>query len=387
MPHHCDSDGTLHGLAPVVAQLSRWANLFDEIVLCGPLLAGPPPAGFVPYPFPVRLVELPRGGGNTMVAKLAMLRLIPRWAWQTRRVARSVDAVHLRCPCNIAGVAILSTWRASSYRYAMYAGVWRGYEGEPRPYRWQRWLLASRRFGGPVSVYAAADPVRPHLEPSFSPSYDDARWKASAPVADAARSGVETRDPAGPWRLIVVGRLTPNKNHQVVLDALRLLVERGLDVSLDVVGEGPEMTRLAEHARAAGIDDRVRLHGMVDHEAVLDHFGLADLQVLATRQEGYGKVLLEGMVHGVVPVFADSPVAREIAGDGARGVVVNADAADQIADAVCGLIDDRDRWVSMIDAGRAYTATVSLEAFEGRIRELLERHWEVRFPLRSNISP
>jgi glycosyltransferase involved in cell wall biosynthesis len=377
MPHHRDADGTLYGLAPVVAQLGRWAQLFDEIVLCGPLLAGAPPAGFVAYPFPVRLEKVPRSGGNTALAKLAMLPMIPRWAWTTRRVARSVDAVHLRCPCNIAGVAIFSTWRATAYRYAMYAGVWRGYDGEPRPYGWQRRLLASRWFGGPVSVYAPADPEHLHLEASFSPSHDDVQWHASMPVAAATRARVAGRDPAGPWRLIVVGRLTPNKNHRVVLDALRLLVDRGVDASLDLLGEGPEGPRLAEQARAAGMEDRVRFHGMVDHDAVMAQFAQADVQLLATRQEGYGKVLLEGMVQGVVPVFAGSPVADEIAGGGTRGIVVDADHPELVADAVSALIDDRERWLSMIDAARAYTATVSLEAFEARIRELLERQWEV----------
>jgi glycosyltransferase involved in cell wall biosynthesis len=376
----------LYGLAPVVAQLSRWAEMFDEIVLCGPLLTGAPPAGFVPYPFAVGLEEIPRSGGNTLMAKLAMLPMIPRWAWHTRRVARSVDAVHLRCPCNIAGVAIVSTWKASPYRYAMYAGVWRGYPDEPRPYRWQRRLLASRWFGGPVSIYASADPSRPHLEPSFSPSYDDAQWAASTPTAAATRARVAERAAHGPWRLIVVGRLTPNKNHRAVLEALRLLVDKGVDVSIDVVGEGPEGPHLAEQVQTSGLGDRVRFHGMVDHDTVLARFGQADLQLLATRQEGYGKVLLEGMVQGVIPVFAGSPVAEEISGGGARGIVVDADSPEQLADAVCRLIDDRERWLAMIDEARAYTATVSLEAFEDRVREVLERHWDVRLPHGAGLS-
>lgn len=377
MPHHRDDEGVLYGLAPVVAQLQRWANLFDEVVLCAPLLAGPPPAGFAPYPFGVTLEELPRAGGNTLRTKLAMLPRIPIWALRTRRLARSVDALHLRCPCNIAAIALFSTARATPYRYAMYAGVWRGYGGEPRSYRYQRRLLASRWFDGPVSVYAARDPDRPKLEPFFSPSYDDAAWQSAAPAAGATRNRIETSRPAGPWRLIVVGRLTPNKNHAVALEAIRLLVARGIDSSLDVVGEGPEAGRLATQAEAAGIGGRVRFHGMVDHDEVLALFGQADLQVLTTRQEGYGKVLLEGMVAGVIPVFADSPVADEIAGGGSRGVVVDADRPEEVADAVEALVEDRERWLSMVDAGRSYAASLTLEAFEERVREVLERGWGV----------
>jgi len=380
MPHHRDEHGTLHGLEPVVAQLDCWADLFDELVLGGPLLPGPPPAGFAPYRSPnVRLHELPRGGGNTLRAKLGMIPLVPVWAWRTRQLARSVDAVHLRSPCNIAMVATLSTWKAVRYRYALYAGVWRGYEGEPRFFRYQRELLGSNWFDGPVSVYAGPDPRHPHLEPFFSPSYDLATWERSTDVADAARQRVRDMPDAGPWRAIVVGRLTPNKNHKAAIEALRLLVAQGVDISMDLAGDGPEREHLTKQVAAAGLTDRVRFHGMVDYGEVMRLFGESDVQILSTYQEGFGKVLLEGMVQGVVPVLSHSPVADEIAGHGSRGVVVDPDDAAAMAAAVQALIADRERWEAMVNDARAFTRELTLESFAVRVRQLLERQWGVTF--------
>ncbi|WP_254127256.1 glycosyltransferase [Aquihabitans sp. G128] len=326
------------------------------------------------------MVPVARAGGNTWRAKLAMAPQVPRWFLETRRVARSVDAVHLRCPCNIGLVAIFSTWRAVRYRYAIYAGVWRPYAGEPRFFRYQRELLGSRRFGGPVSVYAGPDPERPHLEPFFSPSHDDASWAAAGPGAARTRASIAERPAAGPWRLVVVGRLTRNKNQRAAVEAVRLLVEGGLDVSLDVVGDGPELGALEAQVAAAGLADRVVFHGMVDHAAVMATFGRSDLQLLTTYQEGYGKVLLESMVVGVVPIFSSSPVSGQISGDGSRAVVIDPDHPEQVAAAVRGLVEDRDRWLAMIDDGRAYTAGLSLEAFGREVRALLERQWHVRLP-------
>jgi glycosyltransferase involved in cell wall biosynthesis len=378
MPHHLDAEGRIHGLEPVVAQLDRWAGLFEELVLCGPVLPGPPPSGFAPYTAPnVTMRELPRAGGNTLAAKLAMIPRIPVWAWKTRRVARSVDAVHLRCPCNIGMVAVFSTWKAVRYRYAIYAGVWRGYEGEPRFFRYQRLALRSPRFGGVVSVYAGPDPERPHLEPFYSPSFTAAEWSDAAPAVAASRASIAERPRTGPWRLVVVGRLTPNKNQQAAVAALAQVVAAGLDATLEVVGDGPRRAALEAQAAELGVADRVRFHGMVDLGAVLDTFDACDLQILSTRQEGYGKVLLEGMVHGVVPIFSTSPVSGEISGHGSRGIEVGADAPDEMAAAVVALVDDRERWLAMLDDGRAYTEGLTLEAFEGTVRELLERQWGV----------
>jgi glycosyltransferase involved in cell wall biosynthesis len=376
--HYRDSEGRICALEPVVNQLDRWAELFDEIVLCAPLDPGPPPPGFGPYRSSnLRIEPLRKAGGNTRVAKLGLLGHIVPWALATRRVARSVDAVHLRCPCNIGLVAIFSTWKAGCKRYAMYAGVWHDYRGEPRFFRLQRKLLASRWFGGPVSVYADRDPSRPHLEPFFSPSY-------SAADMDRARSGADRKvarigDPSvrGPWRLVTVGRLTENKNQQTIVRAMPGIVDAGVDAVLDVYGDGPLRPRLEQMAEELGVAERVTFHGSVDHGAVMAAFASADLNLLSTRQEGFGKVLLEGMVHATVPVFGESPVAGEISGDGSRGVVFPADDPDRLADAVVALVADRPRWVSMAQDARRYAASVTLEAFQDRVREMLERQWGV----------
>lgn len=360
--------------------MARWASLFDDVIMCGPLSRGPAPAGFSPYPFPVGFEELAPGGGNTRRAKLAMVRRIPGWAWRTRALARSVDAVYLRCPSNVGAVAAVATGGRTRYRCATYAGVWRDYPQEPRPYRYQRRLLSGRFFEGPVGVFAPRDPGAPRLEPLFSPSHDEREWRQRAPLADAVRARIAGVDRSGPWRLITVGRLTPNKNHTVALAATRLLVDRGFEVSIDVVGDGPERQRLEAESRSSGIADRVRFHGMVDHSRVLTLLAEADLQVLTTRQEGYGKVLLEGMVVGLVPILTDSPMADDISGHGTRGEVVRADLPNEVADAVESLIADRGRWSSMADEARRYAGTHTLEAYGARVREMLEHHWRVELP-------
>ena len=382
--HYRDSDGRLCALEPVVAQLDRWAALFDEVVLCAPLDPGPPPVGFGPYASAnLRMVPLPRGGGNSLWAKLSMLRLLPTWFIATRRVARSVDAVHIRCPCNIGLVALFSTWRAVAHRYAMYAGVWRGYPGEPRFFGLQRRLLGSAWFDGPVSVYSGRQADRPNLEPFFSPSYSSADCDAAAAGVEAKLERLGASEPVGPWRLVTVGRLTPNKNQKTTIEALALLVDRRVDAVLDVLGDGPCRAELEALASELGVAERVRFRGSVSHLDVMAAFATADIQLLATRQEGFGKVLLEGMVHGVVPIFSESPVADEISGDGARGLVVDLGDASAMAAHVEALVGDRTRWKRMAGAARDYAAEMTLDRFSERVREMLERNWDVSLPDRS----
>ncbi len=379
--HYRDAEGRLCALEPVVAQLDRWAELFEEVVLCAPLDPGPPPVGFGPYTAPnVTIVPLPRGGGNRFRAKLAMARLVPAWWLTSRRVARNVDAVHIRCPCNIGLIALFSTIGAVRHRYAMYAGVWRGYAGEPFFFGLQRRILGSRLFRGPVSVYASRDPRRPNLEPFFSPSFSLEDWSAAEPAAAATIERVGRADRSGPWRCVTVGRLTVNKNQRAVVAGLGRAVALGVDAVLDVYGDGPCRPELEALARELGIEDRVTFHGSVSHGTIMAAFEAADLQLLATRQEGFGKVLLEGMVSATVPVFSESPVAGEISGDGTRGLVFDADDVEALGRHIASLAEDGERWAAMASGARAYAREMTLDRFAARVREVLERQWGVRLP-------
>lgn len=380
-PHYRDREGRLCSIEPIVMQLDRWAQLFDELVICTPLDPGPVPVDFAPYSATnISVVPLRSGGGNTLRAKLGVLRLLPGWVRTTRAVARRVDAVHLRCPSNIGLIAIFSTWRATPLRHGFYAGVWRGYPGEPFFFGLQRRLLGSRWFDGPVSVYATRRPDRPDLEPFFSPSYDLAYWEQAGPAAAAKVERLRRGVREGPWRLITVGRLTPNKNQRVIVQAVALVAAAGVNVHLDVYGDGPCYGELVELAGALGIEDRVTFHGSVSHPTIMEAFAGADLNLLGTRQEGFGKVLLEGMVHATVPVFSESPVAEEIAGGSTRGLVFHADDSGELAAHILALTADGERWADMAAAAREYGRDMTLDRFADRVREMLEQHWSVRLP-------
>jgi hypothetical protein len=56
-----------------------------------------------------------------------------------------------------------------------------------------------------------------------------------------------------------------------------------------------------------------------------------------------------------------------------------------MAAAVVALVRDRSRWAAMAREARTYAASVTLEAFQDRLREMLERQWGVR--LRCAGSP
>jgi len=101
--------------------------------------------------------------------------------------------------------------------------------------------------------------------------------------------------------LLSVGHLIERKGHDLVITALAGLPQ----LSLLIVGEGPQRSALEALAVSLGVDHRVRFLGRIAHERLPEVYSAADALVLASSREGWPNVLLEAMACGT-PVVASN---------------------------------------------------------------------------------
>ncbi|SDN86968.1 Glycosyltransferase involved in cell wall bisynthesis [Actinomyces ruminicola] len=151
------------------------------------------------------------------------------------------------------------------------------------------------------------------------------------------------RDTDAPFRIAMVGRLSPRKGVDVLLEAVALLRDRGVNASLEVAGSifpGYEWYEAELRQRAAAPD----LAGHVDflgyvHPTwpVLDG---ADAVVVPSRQEPFGNTAVEAM-HAARPLVASSAQGlKEVVDDGVTGLLVPPDDPRALADALGRLAAD-----------------------------------------------
>jgi glycosyltransferase involved in cell wall biosynthesis len=160
-----------------------------------------------------------------------------------------------------------------------------------------------------------------------------ARWGESPDVALPEDARV----------LLCVARLVPQKGVDVAVRALARIREAEPRAVLVVLGEGPERPRLA--------GEGVFLPGRVGD--VASWYRRAELLVHPARWEGFGLALLEAMLAGKPVVATRVSSAPEIVADGETGLLVPADDARALADAVVGLLRDPSRAGAMGAAGFA----------------------------------
>jgi glycosyltransferase involved in cell wall biosynthesis len=129
----------------------------------------------------------------------------------------------------------------------------------------------------------------------------------------------------------IVARLSPEKNHQLLLRACGTLHRRGVQFHLLVIGDGPSRGGLEAVALTAGIADQVTFLGARDDVASL--LPALDVFALSSTTEGISLTLLEAM-SCELPVVATAVGGNpEVVDDGVTGYVVPLDDSD-MADAL-----------------------------------------------------
>jgi len=140
--------------------------------------------------------------------------------------------------------------------------------------------------------------------------------------------------------LVTIGRLSKRKGQSEILRAIERVHQEHGDVTLDVVGAGPARSRLEDLAIELDISNRVTFHGYVSDERKIELLNRAEIFVFASRQEGFGLVLLEAMSAGLPVVARNLPVYHEFFTDGQNGFLVEEPVAAGLASKVIRLIDD-----------------------------------------------
>lgn len=150
--------------------------------------------------------------------------------------------------------------------------------------------------------------------------------------------------------LVAVGRLTPQKGIDVLLEALPAILEAVPGVTVLVVGDGISNDALQQTSRTAGLAARVRFLGA--REDVPSLLAAADLVVIPSRSEGLPLVLLEAMAVGTAVVATDVGGMTDLVTDGEHGWLLPPNRPDALAAAITDALTHDERRNTVAAAAR-----------------------------------
>ncbi len=144
-------------------------------------------------------------------------------------------------------------------------------------------------------------------------------------------------------RVCVVARLSAEKGHLVMVEALGLLRRAGITATADIVGpDSPMRAMMEDLAARRGVSEQLVFHGALSPADVADVLGRADLFCLPTFAEGLPIVIMEAMARGVPVVTTYISGIPELARNGETALVVPAGDPEALAAAIRRLVEDPD---------------------------------------------
>ncbi|HBS30102.1 MAG TPA: hypothetical protein DEB06_11800 [Phycisphaerales bacterium] len=238
--------------------------------------------------------------------------------------------------------------------------------------RWYRWSLWAnlRRFDAAVCV--GSHQRRLLLEHGM-PADRVHLIPCGVPTSEFLPTPREPGD--GPVRFITVGRLVEWKGPHRTIEAFANAVERGMDATLDLVGDGPMLEELREITRRLRVAQRVVFHRDQPPRAVREMLRASDVFLLHSlnaqgASEGFGVAIAEAAASALPVIATRCGGIEDQVIHGRTGLLVDQHDTRAMSDAMLALARDPDLRRALGDAGRARTvehfdATNQVRALEG----------------------
>ena len=158
-------------------------------------------------------------------------------------------------------------------------------------------------------------------------------------------------------RLVSIGRIVEQKGQSILVQAVARLLERGLDVKLVIVGDGPMRGDIEVLIDQLGLRDHVRITGFLSNQGVSDELIASRALVLPSFAEGLPGVFFEALALGRPVISTYIAAHPELIEPGVNGWLVPAGAVEPLVDAMAeALTADQADLERMGRAGAAIVA-------------------------------
>ncbi len=135
-------------------------------------------------------------------------------------------------------------------------------------------------------------------------------------------------------------RLEPVKNHKLLIEATKRVVEENRKIRVAIVGDGSEREALQKLVREAGLDEYVRFFGYMSD--VSEMMNVCDANVLTSDREALSISLVEGMTLGKPCITTDAGGTREVVENHRCGEVVPVGDAEALFEAMLRFSENPD---------------------------------------------
>lgn len=171
-------------------------------------------------------------------------------------------------------------------------------------------------------------------------------------------------------RITTIGSLVDKKGQVLAIDTVSELNKRGMDIYLDLLGEGPDRNKLVSLIEEYELNEKVQIHGNVDHPEKFLNDSI--LYIHTAKYEPFGLVILEAMACGLPVVCTDGKGNRDLIQEGINGFMVRERNPVLLADKIELLINNKEKRNEMGINARKFAEDFGIEKYVEKLVDLYQ---------------
>lgn len=158
--------------------------------------------------------------------------------------------------------------------------------------------------------------------------------------------------------LLSSGVFFPYRNYETQLLVVEKLLQKGIEVSLDIIGS-TQLDKIYSAKIMSLIKERrlnhlVTVHGQVDGKTFKKLHENADLFIFINVDQSWGLAVFEAMSCGLPVIVSKSVGATEILSDKENALFVDPMNADKIVETIIGLMTDKEKYIRNAESARNF---------------------------------
>jgi glycosyltransferase involved in cell wall biosynthesis len=178
-------------------------------------------------------------------------------------------------------------------------------------------------------------------------------------------------EPKNRLEITIIGSLVDKKGQALAIESIGLLKQKGIDLKLNVLGDGPNLTFLKSLTKTLNVEDQVIFHGNQDFP---EQFLQRSLLYLHTAiYEPFGLVLIEAMACGLPVVSTDGFGNRALITEGENGFMIWERNAKLIADKLELLIANQELSIRMGQLAQQFARNFGIGQYADKLIELYRK--------------
>lgn len=349
--------------SPYVREMNIWTKYVDKLLIVAPIGLDERNAIHINYNHKnIEFVKVKSFNFLSFKDAFSTLITLPKVIFTIFKAMKNADHIHLRCPGNMGLLGcFIQIFFPRKTKTAKYAGNWDPKAAQPLSYRVQKWILSNTFLtkNMKVLVYGEWENSTKNIKPFFTATY-----------LESEKEKIEIRNSNSKIKFMFVGSLTIGKRPLYAIQIIEKLKNKGIDLQLEIFGNGVEWQILESYINDNRLNDFVFLKGNKTQNEIKIAYKQSHFLILPSKSEGWPKVVAEAMFWGSIPLATNVSCIPNMLANEERGIILSLDIEKDV-DRISSLIFNNQEYNRRAEKGLIWSREFTLDFFETEIKKLL----------------